>query len=179
MEQNKNLELEGATLEQEEKSVIDFQLIYTTLILNWKWFVLSLAVCLGLGYLYLRYATPAYQASTKVLIKDDDDSKRRGGLGSSMIQNAANLGFMSNSNGIDNEIEILSAHDLAQLAVHDMKIYVNYYHKSTFKDALVYNEQEVSVDLDLPHLKKLNAPIKINIEKQGSKYHAKGTYHMP
>ena len=179
MEQNKNLELEGATLEQEEKSAIDFQLIYTTLILNWKWFVLSLAVCLGLGYLYLRYATPAYQASTKVLIKDDDDSKRRGGLGSSMIQNAANLGFMSNSNGIDNEIEILSAHDLAQLAVHDMKIYVNYYHKSTFKDALVYNEQEVSVDLDLPHLKKLNAPIKINIEKQGSKYHVKGTYHMP
>ena len=179
MEQNKNLELEGATLEQEEKSAIDFQLIYTTLILNWKWFVLSLAVCLGLGYLYLRYATPAYQASTKVLIKDDDDSKRRGGLGSSMIQNAANLGFMSNSNGIDNEIEILSAHDLAQLAVHDMKIYVNYYHESTFKDALVYNEQEVSVDLDLPHLKKLNAPIKINIEKQGSKYHVKGTYHMP
>ena len=179
MEQNKNLELESATLEQEEKSAIDFQLIYTTLILNWKWFVLSLAVCLGLGYLYLRYATPAYQASTKVLIKDDDDSKRRGSLGSSMIQSAANLGFMSNSNGIDNEIEILSAHDLAQLAVHDMKIYVNYYHKSTFKDPLVYKEQEVSVDLDLPHLKKLNAPIKIIIEKQGTKYHVKSTYHIP
>lgn len=179
MEQNKNLELESATLEQEEKSAIDFQLIYTTLILNWKWFVLSLAVCLGFGYLYLRYATPAYQASTKVLIKDDDDSKRRGSLGSSMIQSAANLGFMSNSNGIDNEIEILSAHDLAQLAVHDMKIYVNYYHKSTFKDPLVYKEQEVSVDLDLPHLKKLNAPIKIIIEKQGTKYHVKGTYHIP
>ena len=179
MEQNKNLELESATLEQEEKSAIDFQLIYTTLILNWKWFVLSLAVCLGLGYLYLRYATPAYQASTKVLIKDDDDSKRRGSLGSSMIQSAANLGFMSNSNGIDNEIEILSAHDLAQLAVHDMKIYVNYYHKSTFKDPLVYKEQEVSVDLDLPHLKKLNAPIKIIIEKQGTKYHVKGTYNLP
>ena len=179
MEENKNLQLGGAVQEQEEKSAIDFQLIYTNLILNWKWFVLSLIVCLGLGYLYLRYATPAYQASTKVLIKDDDDSKRRGSLGSSMIQSAANLGFMSNSNGIDNEIEILSAHDLAQLAVHDMKIYVNYYHKSAFKDPLVYKEQEVSVDLDLPHLKKLNAPIKLSIEKEGTKYHVKGTYHLP
>ena len=94
MEENKNLQLEDAVQEQEEKSAIDFQLIYTNLILNWKWFVLSLIVCLGLGYLYLRYATPAYQASTKVLIKDDDDSKRRGSLGSSMIQSAANLGFM-------------------------------------------------------------------------------------
>lgn len=179
MEENKNLQLEGAVQEQEEKSAIDFQLIYTNLILNWKWFVLSLIVCLGLGYLYLRYATPAYQASTKVLIKDDDDSKRRGSLGSSMIQSAANLGFMSNTNGIDNEIEILSAHDLAQLAVHDMKIYVNYYHKSAFKDPLVYKEQEVSVDLDLPHLKKLNAPIKLSIEKEGTKYHVKGTYNLP
>ena len=179
MEENKNLQLEGAVQEQEEKSAIDFQLIYTNLILNWKWFVLSLIVCLGLGYLYLRYATPAYQASTKVLIKDDDDSKRRGSLGSSMIQSAANLGFMSNSNGIDNEIEILSAHDLAQLAVHDMKIYVNYYHKSAFKDPLVYKEQEVSVDLDLLHLKKLNAPIKLSIEKEGTKYHVKGTYNLP
>lgn len=179
MEENKNLQLEGAVQEQEEKSAIDFQLIYTNLILNWKWFVLSLIVCLGLGYLYLRYATPAYQASTKVLIKDDDDSKRRGSLGSSMIQSAANLGFMSNSNGIDNEIEILSAHDLAQLAVHDMKIYVNYYHKSAFKDPLAYKEQEVSVDLDLPHLKKLNAPIKLSIEKEGTKYHVKGTYNLP
>lgn len=179
MEENKNLQLEGAVQEQEEKSAIDFQLIYTNLILNWKWFVLSLIVCLGLGYLYLRYATPAYQASTKVLIKDDDDSKRRGSLGSSMIQSAANLGFMSNSNGIDNEIEILSAHDLAQLAVHDMKIYVNYYHKSAFKDPLVYKEQEVSVDMDLPHLKKLNAPIKLSIEKEGTKYHVKGTYNLP
>ena len=59
-----------------------------------------------------------------------------------------------------------------------MKIYVNYYHKSAFKDPLVYKEQEVSVDLDLPHLKKLNAPIKLSIEKEGTKYHVKGTYNL-
>ena len=45
MEETKNLEL-GSGQEQEEKSAIDFQLIYSTLILNWKWFVLSLIVCL-------------------------------------------------------------------------------------------------------------------------------------
>ena len=178
MEQNKNLELEGAVLEQEEKSAIDFQLIYTTLILNWKWFVLSLVVCLGLGYTYLRYATPVYQASTKVLIKDDDQNKGRGGM-SSMIQNATNLGFMSNSNGIDNEIEILSAHDLAKEAVYDMKLYVNYYHKGTVKNHLVYKNQEVNVDLDAKHLKTLNAPIKLVIEKENGKYKIKGTYYKP
>lgn len=50
MEENKNLEMENVQ-NQEEKSAIDFQLIYTTLILNWKWFILSIILCLGLGYL--------------------------------------------------------------------------------------------------------------------------------
>lgn len=178
MEENKNLELEGAVQEQEEKSSIDFQLIYATLILNWKWFLLSLIVCLGMGYVYLRYARPQFQSTTKVLIKDDDDSKRRG-MGSSMIQNAANLGFISNSNGIDNEIEILSAHDLAQQAVYDMKAYVSYYHKGTFKDPLVYKEQEINVDLDLKHLKRLNAPIKMIIKRDGNSYKVTGSYFVP
>ena len=176
MEENKILGTES-TQDSEEKSSIDFQLIYSTLVLNWKWFVLSLVVCLGLGYLYLRYATPVYQASTKVLIKDDDQAKRRGSM-NSMIQSATNLGFMTNSNGIDNEIEILSAHDMAQQTVYDMKIYVSYYHKGTFKDQLIYKEQEVNVDLDLKHLKKLNAPIKLTIEKDGNKYHVKGQYNV-
>ena len=177
MEETKNLEL-GSGQEQEEKSAIDFQLIYSTLILNWKWFVLSLIVCLGMGYLYLRYTRPQYQATAKLLIKDDDQNKSRG-MGNSMIQNAANLGFISNSNGIDNEIEILSAQDLATQAVIDMKCYVNYYHKGTFKDQLVYKEQEVNVDLDLAHLKKLNAPIKLKIEKDSNKYLVTGSYYIP
>lgn len=177
MEETKNLEL-GSGQEQEEKSAIDFQLIYSTLILNWKWFVLSLIVCLGMGYLYLRYTRPQYQATAKLLIKDDDQNKSSG-MGNSMIQNAANLGFISNSNGIDNEIEILSAQDLATQAVIDMKCYVNYYHKGTFKDQLVYKEQEVNVDLDLAHLKKLNAPIKLKIEKDGTQYLVTGSYYIP
>ena len=177
MEETKNFDL-GRDQEQEEKSSIDFQLIYSTLILNWKWFVLSLIVCLGLGYLYIRHARPQYQATAKVLIKDDDQRKNRG-MGNSMIQNAANLGFISNSNGIDNEIEILSAQDLANQAVVDMKCYVNYYHKGTFRDQLVYKEQEVSVDLDLAHLKKLNAPIRLLIEKTGNQYQVTGSYYIP
>ncbi len=176
MEENKNLDL-NSVQEQEEKSAIDFQLIYTTVILNWKWFLLSIIVCLGIGYLYLRYATPAYQSTTKVLIKDDDQNKRS--YGKSMIENAANLGFISNSNGIDNEIEILASHDLAQQTVFDMKAYTTYYMKSTFKDRLVYKEQPVNADLDLKHLKKLNAPIKLSIEKTGSGYEVKGQYFIP
>ena len=70
MEENKNLGMDGIK-EQEEKSAIDFQLIYSTVILNWKWFVLSIIICLGCSYLYLRYKSPVYATSAKLLIKDD------------------------------------------------------------------------------------------------------------
>ena len=57
MEENKNLELENVQ-NQEEKSAIDFQLIYTTLIHNWKWFILTIILCHGLGYLYQQHSKP-------------------------------------------------------------------------------------------------------------------------
>lgn len=176
MEENKNLEQESI-LENEEKSSIDFKAIYTLLVLNWKWFALSLIICLGTAYIYLRYATPIYQAEAKLLIKDEDSNgSRRGG---SAIQNAANLGIISNSNGIDNEMEILTSRTLAQQAVYDLKLYANYLHEGKLKDRLVYREQEVNVDMDPAHLKKLNAPIKLKITREGNNYHVTGTYYVP
>ena len=46
---------------QAGKSLFNFQTVYMTLILNWKWFVLSLIICLGLASIYLRYTIPIYQ----------------------------------------------------------------------------------------------------------------------
>ncbi|MEE1315828.1 MAG: Wzz/FepE/Etk N-terminal domain-containing protein, partial [Prevotella sp.] len=54
--------------EQEEMSFLNILNISSLLIINWKWFVLSILLCLGIAYTYLRYTTPVYQATAKVLI---------------------------------------------------------------------------------------------------------------
>ena len=173
MEEIKNLELESIQ-ENEEKSSFDFAVIYTTLILNWKWFVLSLIICLGAAHIYLRYATPIYQAAAKLLIKEDQNGRR-----GNSIQNSANLGIISNSNGIDNEMEILKSRTLAQQAVYDLKLYTTYRHEGRIKDHLIYGEQEVNVDMDYEHLKKLNAPMSFKITREGRNYHVVGSYFVP
>lgn len=176
MEENKNLEMESIQ-ENEEKSSFDFATIYTVLILNWKWFVLSLIICMGAAHIYLRYATPIYQSAAKLLIKDDEDSgMRRGG---NSIMSAANLGIISNSNGIDNEMEILKSRTLAQQAVYDLKLYVNYRHEGKLKDHVLYGDQEVNIDMDMEHLKKLNAPMNLKITREGRNYHVTGSYYVP
>lgn len=177
MEENKNLEMESIQ-ENEEKSNFDFATIYTVLILNWKWFVLSLIICMGAAHIYLRYATPIYQSAAKLLIKDDEGS-RSSFKGGNSIMSATNLGIISNSNGIDNEMEILKSRTLAQQTVYDLKLYVNYRHEGKLKDHILYGDQEVNIDMDLEHLKKLNAPMNLKITREGRNYHVTGSYNVP
>ena len=174
MEENKKLELEGHS--EEEKSSFDFQAIYQALILNWYWFVLSLIICVGLAFVYLRYTTPTYQAVAKFLIKDDDSKSSRG---SSSLMNASSLGLITNNNGIDNEIEILGSHDLAAQAVRELKLYVTYLKHGRIKDVLSYKSQPIVVDVDAAHLEKLNAPISLSITREKGKYVVTGTYSVP
>ena len=176
MEENKNLELESIQ-DSEESSSINFAAIYTALVLNWKWFVLSIIICLGAAHIYLRYTTPIYQATAKLLIKDDSSSGgRRGG---NSIQSATNLGIISNSSGIDNEMEILKSRTLAQQAVFDLKLYVTYRHEGKIKDHIIYGDQEINVDMDPAQLKRLNAPMSLKITREGRNYHVTGTYYVP
>ena len=176
MEENKNLGLASPMGEQEETSSINFQTIYTAVILHWKWFVLSLIICMGSAMIYLRYKTPVYQAYAKLLIKDDDS---RGRGGKSGVLTTSNLGIMSNSTGIDNEMEILSSLSIAQQAVRDLKLYVNYSLEGKVKDHLIYNSEPISVDLDPSHLEKLNYPISLEINRKGSSYTVTGEYLNP
>lgn len=178
MEQNLNAEPEitATTQPEETRSMFSFANIYTAVILNWKWFVLSLIICIGLAAVYLRYTTPIYQASAKLLIKDNDQD---GGGRSANMLNSATLGMISNSNGFDNELEILTSHSLAQQAVRDLKLYVNYYHVGKVKDVLMYKTQPINVDVDPSHLERLNAPIDLKIERTGNSYHVTGTYFVP
>lgn len=174
MEENKNLQTSPVQAEQPEKSAFDFQTIYTMLVLNWKWFVLSVILCLGCGAIYLRYKTPTFQAQAKMLIKDDESNNRA--TGKSALLTASNLGIMTNSAGIDNEMEILTSLSIAQQAVRDLKLYTTYKAKGKIKDQLMYKTEPIFVDLDPGHLEKLIYPIKLVITRDGNEYKVKGQY---
>ena len=143
-------------LNEERESGFNFQKIYTALILNWQWFLLSIILCLGCAYAYLRYADPVYQVSSRMLIKDDNNRQRRS---AQALAGMENLGFMTNSAGIDNEIEILQSHILARDAVKDLKLYTEYRSKGRIKKSLVYGNTPITVDLDPTHLDSLDRPL--------------------
>ena len=100
---------------KEEEFSFDFRTIFTLLVLNWQWFLLSMIICVLSAALYLRWASPVYQMSAKMLIKDEVNNRRSSGQ---MLANMQDLGFITNSTGIDNEVEILQSRILSLEVAH-------------------------------------------------------------
>ena len=171
-------ELEGLIEEQEGQSVFSLQNLFTMFVLNWQWFLLSLFIFICGALLYLRYATPTYQVSAKVLIKDEPNKRRNSGQ---MLANMQEFGFLSTSEGIMNEIEILQSGILARDAVLNLKLYTEYKLGGRIKNVLVYKYQPVNVDLDATHLQEFDTEllngtrqIKMEITKGDSGYRVEG-----
>lgn len=162
----------------EEQSSFNFQTIYTAFVLNWKWFLLSIFICLGIGFLYLRYATPVYNTTVKLLIKDDKNDNGGSGGALQALESMSNLGFISSNYGTENEQEILTSTTIAEQAIRDLKLYANYYIKGSVKKELVYKEQPINVEMDAPHLEKLDAPLELKITRDNDSYKITGTYYI-
>lgn len=158
------------TTETEENSTFDLQVIVSIFILNWKWFVLSVVLCLAVSIAYIRYTTPTYQAITKIFIQDNKDKS------SGALLEAENLGLMTNSSGISNEMEIIASHSIALDAVKKLKLYTTYEIEGKIKNQLVYGTQPLIADLDAKSLEELKSPIMMEVNYQNGKYSIKGQY---
>ena len=158
------------TFEQEkfdnESSGIDFRQIWSIFLLNWYWFIISALVCFGLAMLYLRYQPNVYRVATKVLIKDEENKRYSS---NDLMQSP--MGFITNSSGFDNEIEILSSAAVATRAVKSLKLYVRYTMEGRVRDADLYRNSPIVVDIEESHLDELKQPLPIAITKKGKGIH--------
>lgn len=129
-------------INQEEEG-FDIRAILSMFLFHWKWFVASVVVCLALAFVYLRYATPVYNVSAKIMIKDE----KKGGYTSEMIA-LEDLGFLGSTGGIDNELEVLQSKSLFKDVIVDMKLYTRYVEKNGISKRDVYKETPVWIDVE-------------------------------
>ena len=133
-------------------SWFSFSNLFAVLVLNWQWFLLSLIIFLCGALIYLRYAEPVYKVSARMQIKDEQRKKNP----TQMLSNVEDLGFLTNSSGIDNEVEVLQSRILLRDVVKDLKLYTEYRSEGRVKKPIIYQTQPVNVDLDPQHLDSLD-----------------------
>ena len=160
----------------DEESSFNFRAILRLFILNWQWFLISMFIFACGALIYLRYTDPVYQMSAKMLIKEETSNRRSNGQ---ILANMQDLGFVSNSTGIENEVEILKSRVLSLEAVKDLKLYVEYRREGRIKKSLIYKSQPINVDLDPESLELLTKSIEpsftFKITRHGAGYDVEST----
>ena len=146
--------------EQPEEQV-DIQEILFRYLIHWPWFVVSVIICIACAWGYLRLATPVYDITATVLIKDD---KKGGGASmSSELEKMGLDGFVSSSNNVDNEIEVLKSKSLAREVVNNLGLFVTYKDEDEFPNRELYRTSPVVVSLTPQEAEKLSAPMEVEM----------------
>lgn len=150
--------------EKEEKT--DYSALLFPYLIRWPWIVASVVVCLALAAVYLHFATPVYNISATVLIKDD----KKGGSVSSDLALFQDMGMFNSSASVDNEIEILRSKSLARKVVGDLGLYIGYSRRDGFRHTDLYGQSPFRIDFPAAVADSLAAPIllKVTLHPDGS-----------
>ncbi|MFR9546702.1 MAG: GNVR domain-containing protein, partial [Rikenellaceae bacterium] len=151
-------------IKEEQEESIDFMAILFRYLANWYWFVLSLVICVAGVWLYLRYTTPIYNASTSILIKDEG---KGGGASSAQGMDLESLGIFSGASNFDNEIEILKSRTIIEKAVTELDLYISYFDKGQIRDVDIYNQSPVKVWMLPSEAETLPSSALITMSKSG------------
>ena len=150
-------------VEQSEEQVNIQELLFRYLI-HWPWFVASVIICLAVAWGYLRLITPVYNISATVLIKDE---KKGGGANmSSELERMGLDGFVSSSNNVDNEIEVLRSKSLAGEVVNRLGLFVTYMDEDEFPVRELYRTSPVLVSLTPQEADKLPGRMEVSMVLQ-------------
>ena len=147
---------------------IDIQEVLFKYIIHWPWFVGAVLVCLIGAWIYLRMATPVYNISATVLIKDEKKGGNTGGMAG--LEELGLSGLISSSQNIDNELEVLRSKTLVKEVVNQLNLYVSYTDEDEFPSKNMYKTSPIIVSLTPQEAEKLSDPmiVEMLLYPQGS-----------
>lgn len=149
-------------------SLVDTLLEYIS---YWKWFILSILICLVGGIAFILTSQKEYKSSISVILDEERGASRRG----SSELNLDALGLLSTTNNLDNEIAIFSSPDLMEQVVDTLNLQSTYYIKTRFRKKEIYLDAPVYVKY-IPYKKELSNSINISVEKSSSGYAINAKY---
>ena len=166
-------------VQEQEESLFTVQKVFELFILNWKWFLISVIAFLALSVLYIKRTVPTYQVSADFLVKGDDKSKTAATGPQEMFNSIAQYGFISSSEGLDNEIRILQSKVLTKAAIRKLGLYVNVSHRNGLRQKDIYKNPPITVNINNSEsLDNLYSSIELSVTKENGKVKVEGEYTM-
>ncbi|MDU1904005.1 MAG: polysaccharide biosynthesis tyrosine autokinase [Dysgonomonas sp.] len=137
----------------------------------WKWFILSVVLCLVVGVAIILTTQRQYKSTLSVILNEEKSASNKG----SAEINLDVIGLLSTTNNIDNEIAIFSSPDLLSSVIDSLNLQTTYYIENVFRKIESYQEFPFYVAYKSKK-EELAGNIKFNIVKSGAEYEVKGVY---
>ena len=128
---------------------IDFVELIKNYSRYWYFFILSILILIFIGYLYSRYSSKVYSASTTILIKDENNTT----IGSDNIIDGIDL-FGKNRN-IKNEIGILKSFSLVKKTLKEASYNISYLNEGKVISFDIYDKSPFTLELDSNHIQSI------------------------
>ena len=122
MEYNSNIP-SREPMPQTDDNTLTIKDIWALCISHWKWFALSLAVCLGIAAFKIITTVPVFTRNASVLIKED---RRSGSVSSDISSSFTDLGFGQTRVNVNNEIINFTSPDLMLQVARNLHLDVDY-----------------------------------------------------
>ena len=161
-------ELPNEKLCEADDKEIDIKELLFKYLIHWPWFVGTVVACLIAAYVYLYVATPVYNISATVLIKDDKKGGSSNNVGG--LDELGLNGLITSSQSIDNEIEVLRSKTLVKEVVSYLNLYVTYQDEDLIPSKELYKTSPVQVNMTPQEAEKLkkNIVVEMVVQPQGS-----------
>lgn len=130
---------------------------------NYKLFIASVIIALGLAFLKTYTSIPMYSITASVLIKDNSDQQSS----SKGINDYLNSSLFGNNVNFQNELWVLKSSPVMEKTVKNVNLSVNYYRKSDFKYLDAYNSAPFEILFSPNHVQPLNVRFDITFDKTG------------
>jgi len=126
---------------------------------SWPWFLLAIITCIGIGFLYMRYAPVKF--STVAKIKIIDDTKE-----ADIASDALAMLSRNNKINLENEIEVLKSYRILKQVVEEHHLDISYYEVGKVKSTQIWVapfviEKQIAAD-------SLQSPLTYEITMDGS-----------
>lgn len=144
---------------QEEEPAISLGELWRHMRNNWKWYVVSIVICLTLGSIYILSSKPMYSRTSEVLLKDDSNASAMGSFDLSQLMTSG--GAVPPS--ILNEMFILKSPEIMQRVVMNLGLNQQYTTPKYLYQQMLYRNSPVEVQL-VDSTLAANKTIKFRIE---------------
>ena len=148
---------------EEEEGGITIQEIIGMFVPRWKWFVLSLVVCLSAATFYLLKTPPTYTRSAQLLIKDQNKAKS-----SKIFDQMQDMGFLASKSNVYDELLTIQSPTLMSQVVLDLRLNDKYVAKKGLRSIDLYKNTPVFVNWETPTYDQ-NISFNIHVDYSNSK----------